>query len=106
MATKHKSKSKGALIQTRVRKIIERLDQAHPDAKLDLDFTNPLELLIALILAAQARDALVNQVTPALFAKYRSAEDYAAAPLEELGEYVRKINFSREIGRASCRERV
>ena len=95
MAKQRKPNRKLASSQARVKKVIERLDAVHPNAKLDLDFTNPLELLIALILAAQARDDLVNQVTPALFAKYRSAEDYAAAPLEELGGYVRKINFSR-----------
>ncbi len=79
----------------RVRRIIQKLNRVHPDAKLDLDFSNPLELLIALILAAQARDDLVNQITPTLFSKYRTAKDYAAAPLEQLGEYVRRINFSR-----------
>ncbi len=52
--------------QVRVRKIIALLKRAHPDAKLALDFTNPLELLIALILAAQARDDLVNTVTPGI----------------------------------------
>ena len=79
----------------RVEKIIGRLNRAHPDAKLALDFRSPLELLVALILAAQARDDLVNRITPALFARYRSAEDYAAAPPEELGEAVRRINFYR-----------
>ena len=81
-------------IKERVKKIIQKLNRAHPDAKLDLNFSNPLELLIALILAAQARDNLVNQVTPALFAKYRSAKDYTAAPLEQLRQEVRRINFS------------
>ena len=95
MAYLRKPNRKVASSQARVKKLIERLDAAHPNAKLDLDFTNPLELLIALILAAQARDDLVNQVTPAFFAKYRSAEDYAAAAPEELGAYVREINFSR-----------
>jgi len=78
-----------------VKKIIERLEKAHPDAKLALDYNNPLELLISLILAAQARDDLVNKITPQLFAKYHTAQDYADAPLEQLGEEVRRINFSR-----------
>lgn len=78
-----------------VTKIIDRLEKVHPDAKLDLDFTNPLELLIALILAAQARDDLVCQVTVGLFKKYRSAEAYALAPMPELEEQIRKINFYR-----------
>jgi endonuclease-3 len=79
----------------RVDKIIDRLEQVHPDARLALDFTNPLELLISLILAAQARDDLVCQVTASLFKKYRSAENYADAPLPELEEQIRKINFYR-----------
>ena len=93
----------------RVRKMIQMLDRAHPDAKLDLDFSNPLELLIALILAAQARDHLVNQVTAALFVKYRSAKDYAAAPPAELEQEVRRINFYRNKSRLiknCCREIV
>jgi hypothetical protein len=76
----------------RVGKIIDRLEKVHPDARLALDFTNPLELLIALILAAQARDDLVCQVTAGLFKKYRNAEDYARAPLPELEEQIRKIS--------------
>jgi endonuclease-3 len=47
----------------RIEKILERLEKIHPDAKLDLDYSNPLELLIALIMAAQARDELVRQIT-------------------------------------------
>jgi endonuclease-3 len=65
-------------------RILARLEKAHPDAKLDLDFKNPLELLIALILAAQARDDLVNKVTAELFKTYRTAADYAAAPPRNL----------------------
>lgn len=95
MAAKSKPRSKPAPSQERVKKIIKRLAKAHPDAKLALDYANPLELLISLILAAQSHDSLVNQITPALFAKYRTAKDYADAPLEWLGEEVRRINFSR-----------
>lgn len=95
MAAPRKSNAKIDSTRARVKRIIERLNRAHPDAKLALDFSHPLELLIALILAAQARDDLVNQITPALFAKYRSAKDYASAPLEQLGEGVRRINFYR-----------
>jgi len=78
-----------------VTRILNRLEKVHPDAKLDLDFANPLELLIALILAAQARDDLVNQVTIELFKKYRTAGDYARAPVPALEEQIRKINFYR-----------
>jgi endonuclease-3 len=95
MTAKSKPSSKPAPSPERVKKIIERLEKAHPDAKLALDYNNPLELLISLILAAQARDDLVNKITPQLFAKYHTAQDYADAPLEQLGEEVRRINFSR-----------
>lgn len=79
----------------RTAKIIAELKKAHPDAKLALDFSSPLELLIALILAAQARDDLVNTVTPELFKKYRTAADWAAAKTEVLQEEIRKITFFR-----------
>jgi endonuclease III len=75
--------------------LIDRLNRAHPEAKLDLEFANPLELLVALILAAQARDDLVNQVTAGLFTKYRRPADYAQAPLSELEQQIRRINFFR-----------
>ncbi len=78
-----------------LKKILPRLEKAHPDAKLDLDFTNPLELLISLILAAQARDDLVNKVTPELFKANRSAADYAKVPVIELEMQIGKINFYR-----------
>jgi endonuclease-3 len=80
----------------RARRIIAALKRAHPDAKLALDFSSPLELLIALILAAQARDDLVNQVTPALFTKYRTAADYAQEKEAVLQKKVRRINFFRQ----------
>jgi endonuclease-3 len=95
MAAKSKSSSKRAPSHERVKKIIARLEKVHPDAKLALDYNNPLELLISLILAAQSRDDLVNKITPQLFPKYHTAQDYADAPLEQLGEEVRRINFSR-----------
>ena len=63
----------------RMQRILPGWRKSHPDAKLDLDFKNPLELLIALILAAQARDDLVNKITPQLFQSHRTAADYAAA---------------------------
>jgi endonuclease III len=94
MATATKADS-SAWKKVQVKKIIERLEKVHPDAKLDLDFTNPLELLIALILAAQARDDLVNRVTVDLFKKYRTAEDYAKTPGPKLETEINKINFYR-----------
>jgi endonuclease-3 len=81
--------------KTRVKKIIGLVEKVHPDARLDLDFTNPLELLIALILAAQARDDLVNQITAELFKTNRTAADYASTPLPTLQRQIGKINFYR-----------
>lgn len=81
--------------KSRLRKIISRLEKLHPDAKLALDYKNPLELLIALILAAQARDDLVNEVTADLFKTYRTAKDYAAIPIPELEGQIKRINFYR-----------
>ena len=100
MATARKTISQTGSIKNRLKRIIERLEKAHPDAKLDLDFTNPLELLVALILAAQARDELVNQITGDLFKKYRAAQDYAQAPLPELERAVGRINFYRNKSRS------
>jgi len=85
-----------ALRHVRVRKIITALKRTHPDAKLALDFTTPLELLVALILAAQARDDLVNLVTPSLFRKYRTAADYAGESEAALQQQVSRINFFRQ----------
>ena len=79
-----------------MRKIIAVLKRTHPDAKLALDFSNPLELLVALILAAQARDDLVNTVTPELFQKYRSPADYAGETESVLQKQVSRINFFRQ----------
>jgi endonuclease-3 len=95
MAAAIKSNSNAARKKARIKPIIKRLEKVHPDAKLDLDFTNPLELLIALILAAQARDDLVNRVTVDLFKKYRSAEAYARETLPKLESQINKINFYR-----------
>ncbi|GAA3559437.1 endonuclease III [Amycolatopsis ultiminotia] len=71
------------------------LDRVYPDAEAELDFTNPLELLVAVVLSAQTTDVRVNLVTPALFAKYRTAADYAAADRTELEEYLRPTGFFR-----------
>jgi endonuclease III len=90
-----KAKTKAVADNARIKKILVRLEMAHPDAKLALDFKGPLELLIALILAAQARDDLVNQVTLGLFKKYRNAAAYANAAPAELESAVGKINFYR-----------
>jgi endonuclease-3 len=100
MATPRKSTARDRLNHDRLQKIIGALEKAHPDAKLDLDFTNPLELLVALILAAQARDDLVNQITVELFKKYRSAQDYSRSSQARLEKEIGKINFYRTKARA------
>ena len=82
--------------QTRVKKVIAVLKRTHPDAKLALDFSNPLELLVALILAAQARDDLVNVVTGELFRKYHTAAAYADEKESVLQGQVSRINFFRQ----------
>jgi endonuclease-3 len=80
----------------RVREIIKRLEEEYPDAKIALKFSNPLELLVATILSAQTTDKKVNEVTQKrLFKKYRSAEDYANTPLEELQNDIRELGFFR-----------
>ena len=75
--------------------ILRILDQTYPEAKCSLDFKNPLELLVATVLSAQCTDERVNQVTKSLFNKYRSAADYASAPLEELEDDIRSTGFFR-----------
>ncbi|MEV6910730.1 endonuclease III [Amycolatopsis sp. NPDC051071] len=71
------------------------LDDEFPDAHCELDFTTPLELLVAVVLSAQTTDVRVNLVTPALFARYRTAADYAGADRAELEEYLRSTGFFR-----------
>ncbi|GAB3581992.1 endonuclease III [Amycolatopsis endophytica] len=71
------------------------LDAAYPDAHCELDFTTPLELLIAVVLSAQTTDVRVNEVTPALFARYRTAADYAGANRTEMEELIRPTGFYR-----------
>lgn len=79
--------------QDTVKKILERLYKIYPNPKTSLNYSNPLELLVATILSAQATDKLVNQVTPALFAKYKQAKDYGVASLDELDKYIERVNF-------------
>src|SRR5947199_2431499 len=73
--------------------IIEELRRLYPDAKCTLNFSNPLELLIATQLAAQSTDERVNIITEKLFQKYRSVEDYATVSLEELEQDIRSTGF-------------
>ncbi|GAA2832670.1 endonuclease III [Crossiella cryophila] len=79
----------------RVRRMVRALAEGYPDAHCELDFTNPLELAVATILSAQCTDKRVNEVTPALFARYKTAADYAGADRAELEEYIRSTGFFR-----------
>jgi endonuclease III len=79
----------------RARRLNAELTIGYPDAHCELDFTTPLELAVATILSAQCTDVRVNLTTPALFARYRTAADYAAADREELEALVRTTGFYR-----------
>jgi len=82
-------------LRERARQILETLKQTYPQAHCELVFSNPLELLVATILSAQCTDKRVNLVTESLFARYRSAADYARASQEELEEAVHSTGFYR-----------
>lgn len=79
----------------RMPEIMRRLRAAHPDAKCALDYGNGLELLVATILSAQCTDERVNKVTPALFARYPSAQAFAEADRTELEEMIHSTGFYR-----------
>ena len=79
--------------KTRARKIMTLLEAAYPDARIALNFTNPLELLVATILSAQCTDERVNQVTASLFKKYRTAKDYAGADPRTFEEEIHSTGF-------------
>jgi len=79
----------------RARAVNRRLALAYPDARCELDFATPLELLVATVLSAQCTDVRVNQVTPELFARFPDAGAYAAADPEEIEEIIRPTGFFR-----------
>ncbi len=75
--------------------VLDRLDSAMPEARIELDYRTPLELLVAVILSAQCTDKRVNLVTPALFRRYPDARAYATADLDELESYIRTCGLYR-----------
>ncbi len=83
------------VFEVRLDRLSARLEERFTDLALSLDYSNALELLVATILSAQCTDARVNEVTPALFARFPTAEEYAGADREELEEYVRPTGFYR-----------
>ena len=95
--------------EERIKKILSLLEKAYPDAKLVLHYKNPLELLVATILAAQCTDERVNKVTEILFKKYQTAKDYANTKPEVFEQEIRSTGFYRNKARnviACCKELV
>jgi endonuclease-3 len=93
----------------RTLEILRRLKTAYPEARCELNFSNPLDLLVATILSAQCTDKRVNLVTRDLFQKYRAARDYAEAPAAALEADIRSTGFYRNKARnirAACRALV
>lgn len=93
----------------RAQEILARLLRQYPKPRLALEYHNPLELLVAVILSAQCTDARVNEVTRSLFRKYRSARDYAEADLAQLEADIRPTGFYRNKAKrlvACCRKLV
>jgi endonuclease III len=96
-------------LQKRTKQIIAGLRKTYPDAHCELNFSNPLELLVATILSAQCTDKRVNMVTAELFKKHRSAADYAQAPLAALEQDIKSTGFFRNKAKniqACCRKLV
>src|SRR5262245_43125537 len=89
--------------------IIQRLNRAYPDARYELNFDNPLQLLVATILAAQCTDVRVNQVTPDLFKKYPDARAFAQADVGQLAQDIKLISFYNNKAKAiqgACKDLV
>ena len=90
-----KKKLRGAALKAQALEILARLKREYPDAHCELDFSSPLQLLIATILSAQCTDKRVNMVTPELFTRYPSAESLAEANPEALEDVIRSTGFFR-----------
>jgi endonuclease III len=82
-------------VRERVEQLVQVFPEVYPGAQCELNFKNPLQLLVATILSAQCTDKRVNMVTPALFARYRKASDYAKAPPAELEKAIQSTGFFR-----------
>ena len=93
MTPKQRPLTRTSPIEERAPILLARLAEAYPDAHVALNFTNPLECLIATILSAQCTDERVNIVTKSLFVKYKTPQDYLAVPEEELREDIRSTGF-------------
>jgi len=76
-----------------IKKIIEALEKEYPNAECSLNFTNPLELMIAVILSAQSTDAMINKITPKLFSELKTAKDFANCDIKKLEELIKSSGF-------------
>jgi len=92
--------SKTRAQKARAKRILDDLYEQYPDAECALEFTNPVELLVATILSAQSTDVGVNKATPALFERFRTPEDYAASTPGEIEKYIRTIGLFRNKAKA------
>ena len=96
-------------IEARAPEIVRILSETYPDAKVALNFSNALEMLVATILSAQSTDVNVNKVTETLFEKYRTAEDYLRVPEDELKADIKSTGFFNQKAtaiREACRRIV
>ena len=105
----HQDPPSHTALARRARRIGRELAALYPDAHTELNFTSSLELLVATILSAQTTDRMVNQVTPVLFARYRTAADYASADRGEMEKIIQSTGFFRAkttsligLGQALC----
>jgi endonuclease III len=95
MAVKRVKLFRGKALETHVKEIVRRLKKAYPDAKTELDFTTPWQLLVATILSAQSTDRTVNVVTPNLFARFPTPAALADANPEEVETLIKSTGFFR-----------
>jgi endonuclease-3 len=91
--SRRKALTRHSPVRERAPEIIRRLKEAYPDARVALNFSNPLETLVATVLSAQCTDERVNQVTATLFKKYRTPQDYLRVPVEELAADIKPTGF-------------
>jgi endonuclease-3 len=96
----HEARKRVGPKKARIKPVIDRLAAEHADAKIALTFSNPLELLVSVMLSAQTTDVNVNRVTEKLFAKYHRPEDYLAVPQEELERDIFATGFYRQKAKA------
>lgn len=95
----------GISIRQRFQTVLERLEQAYPEARTELHYRNPYELLVAVMLSAQCTDKRVNQVTPAFFERFPDVESLASASQDEIFTHIRSISYpnskARHLGMAA-----